>query len=133
MDPYPVGPGWWPLLDEVSAQVKELDPEIYLSYKEKYGTCQIDFVTESTEHFNEIIKLTADAEEASKTICEVCGQPGEIRTQNRWLTALCDRCASLNPSERWKVASEAEQRYHLDMEQAAMDSVANRSDKDYTV
>jgi len=109
---YPVGPGWWPLLDDVSAKVKALDPDVRLSFKEKYGTCQIDYITESTEHVDEIFRLTDEAEEVSKTICEFCGQPGQLRENRSWLQTLCDRCADLDPLERRTVADETEGRYY---------------------
>lgn len=110
---YPVGPGWWPLLDEVCADVKALDPEVQLSFKEKYGTCQIDFITESTEHFNAIYRLTDEAEQTSKTICEFCGHPGHLHEERSWLQTLCERCAALDPLERRKVAEDAKELYYL--------------------
>lgn len=109
--PYSVGPGWWPMLDEMSGKVLALDPNAQLMYKEKYGTVQVDYITESVDHVQEINRLTMEAEEASGHICEFCGQPGELREQNRWLTTTCDRCAALNPLERRKVAQDTEERY----------------------
>lgn len=109
--PYPVGPGWWPLLDDTVAKLRALDPEVQLLFKEKYGTCQIDFITESSEHFNEINRLTADAEDASGHVCEFCGQPGQLREERRWMQTLCDRCAALDPLERRKVAEDTKAQY----------------------
>lgn len=93
MNSYPVGPGWWPLLEEMETKIRALDPEVQLLYKEKYGTLQVNYITESPEHFHEIARLTQEAEKASETICESCGQPGRLREQNRWFAARCDRCA----------------------------------------
>lgn len=93
MNSYPVGPGWWPLLEEMEKKIRTLDPEVQLLYKEKYGTLQVNYITESPEHFHEIDRLTREAEKASETICESCGQPGRLREQNRWFAARCDRCA----------------------------------------
>lgn len=98
---YPVGPGWWPLLDEMVEKLRALDPEVELMFKEKHGTCQINYCTESSEHFNAIRKLTDEAENASKTICEICGQPGYLRNDHGWMQTLCDSCAGLTLPERY--------------------------------
>lgn len=110
--PYPVGPGWWALLDDLSERVKALDPEAQLDYKEKYGVCQVDFATESTEHFNEIAQLTSAAEDKSAGICELCGGPGGRVDRQNWYMTLCDRCAVLNASERREMDREVVERYH---------------------
>ena len=110
--PYDVGPGWWPLLDDLVERLKALDPEVQVSFKEKYGVCQIDFVTESAEHFNEIAKQTNAAEDRSGSICEVCGGVGGRVNRQNWYLTLCDRCASLNALERRKVYAETEERYY---------------------
>ena len=31
-------------------------------------------------------------EDASETVCERCGKPGETRTELRWMLTLCDSC-----------------------------------------
>jgi len=108
---YPVGPGWWTLLDETAAKLRSLDPEVQLLFKEKYGTCQIDFITERPEHFNEINRLTEEAEDASRHICEVCGHPGQLREERAWMQTLCDRCAGLDSLKRRKIAEEMKEQY----------------------
>lgn len=110
--PYLVGPGWWPLLDDLSEQAKNIDPQVQLDFKEKYGVCQIDFTTESTEHFNEIAKLTSDAEDKSAGVCELCGGPGGQINRQNWYLTLCDRCAALSGPERREMDREVVEQYH---------------------
>lgn len=90
-----VGAGWtelvWDLfgkLDSLSKQrVAEGHPPLRLSVvKEKYGALRVDlrdgFVPEAED-------LIDEAEAVSETICEVCGQPGRLCTELRWMKALC--------------------------------------------
>ncbi len=90
-----VGAGWtesvWDLfgkLDALSKQrVAEGQSPLRLSVvKEKYGTLRVDlregFVREAED-------LIDEAEAASETICEVCGQPGRLCTELRWMKTLC--------------------------------------------
>ena len=110
--PYLTGPGWWELLDNLFEQVKSLDPNVQLDFKEKHGICQVDFTTESTEHFNEIAKLTVAAEAKSASICELCGCLGGRVDRQNWYMTLCDRCAALSASERREMDRKVVEHYH---------------------
>lgn len=111
---WPYSPGWWGILDQFVEQAKEVDPDVVLEFKDKYGTLRIFFATEKSEAFNALSKLSADAEYRSGTTCEVCGQPGRLRKERSWIHTICDRCASLPPDERWKVREATEERYYGD-------------------
>ena len=74
-----VGPGWSKLLEEFFIR---RDPGVQVfGVKEKYGALRIE-CTPSTD-------LEEEFEERSTTICEECGQPGELRDLN-WIRTLCD-------------------------------------------
>ena len=75
------GKGWYPLLLETDQKLAALDPE-YLVHqvKEKFGGLRFyhQFVTEGADyHAGGAIEV--EAERKSFTICEVCGEPGQLR------------------------------------------------------
>jgi hypothetical protein len=81
-----VGPGWAKLLDEVYDRLEKF-PDSYISQiKEKWGRLRIYVfgVDEATLDFID------DIEERSGTICEVCGEPGELR-DGGWIVCRCDK------------------------------------------
>ena len=81
-----VGPGWSNLIDEAFDKLEKF-PDAYIStIKEKYGTLRIYVygVDEATLDFIDEI------EERSGTICEVCGEPGELR-DGGWIVCRCDK------------------------------------------
>ena len=81
-----VGQGWSKLLDEVYDRLEKF-PDAYIScIKEKFGTLRIYVfgVDEETLEFIDWI------EERSGTICEVCGEPGELR-DGGWIVCRCDK------------------------------------------
>lgn len=89
------GPGWEPLIrkaaEVIEAYNKTVSPEEHIvasQIKEKYGTLRF-YTNFST---NEIDKAIDEAENASATTCETCGQEGKLRTETGWLYTACDRC-----------------------------------------
>jgi hypothetical protein len=81
-----VGPGWSNLIDEVFNRLEKF-PDSYISQiKEKWGRLRIYVygVDEATLEFIDWI------EERSGTICEVCGEPGELR-DGGWIVCRCDK------------------------------------------
>lgn len=85
--PY-VGVGWHPLLIELDKQLSKTDPNYTIEQvKEKYGTLRF-YVGELTIAGWRFVE---DAEKASETTCELCGNPGETRSGG-WLKTLCDLC-----------------------------------------
>lgn len=40
----------------------------------------------------DIRKLVNEYEQKSKTVCEICGAPGEVRTNMPWIRTLCESC-----------------------------------------
>lgn len=82
-----VGKGWTPLITQL---IKDLfaagwDGEIF-QVKEKFGGLRF-YVGAVPDGAYELIDK---AENDSYHICEVCGQPGELRNDRSWLLTLCD-------------------------------------------
>lgn len=110
--PYLVGPGWWALLDQQFTRMREIDPEVDVDVKEKYGMARVDFGTEKDGAFEPLHKIALETEEQSGHICEICGQPGTVVNERGWLSTLCGRCAALDDKSRWEIREETEEQYH---------------------
>lgn len=85
-----VNRGWAPLVATLVESIAALRPEKFSidQVKEKFGGLRFYF-SASAEHFDEITNMVAVAEAESMRICEVCGEPGELRTERRWMLTLC--------------------------------------------
>ena len=94
------GDGWYSLIDELSAKLEaEIvkmkqegvtgdDLPAAAQAKEKFGLLRF-YMTHATEQMYDMI---AEAETKSGTICEDCGEPGQLRPGG-WIRTLCDGCA----------------------------------------
>lgn len=109
---YPVGPGWWPIIDQHLAKAREIDPDCTITVKEKYGELCADIETKNHDFSEGIYLIEREMEVAAMYVCEECGASGQIVEQNGWLSTLCDRCAALNPVERRQVTEETTERYY---------------------
>ena len=63
--------------------------------KEKFAGLRL-YMTSFTDEIDELI---SEAEKKSYTICEECGEPGEVKGQG-WLVCLCDKCDEIRRSRR---------------------------------
>lgn len=116
-DPYPVGPGWWKLLDTYLPGIYASDKEISkVDIKEKYGTLRVDFVSGSDEAFRFSDAIT----DQSAEICENCG--GQRRPDGR--QPWCQRCRAATPAEFREIRTATEK--------TAMDSMADEPKNDYS-
>lgn len=80
-----VGPGWAKLLGELYARLP--DDTIVADVKEKFGELRF-YVDNSSSAFLELIMKK---ENESRFICELCGEPGELRDiGGSWMKTLCD-------------------------------------------
>lgn len=102
--------GWWPILDKYIQQLRAIDPNCEIYIKEKYGTLRIHAVSEN-HTWKEFREIERAAENASMTVCEVCGAPGKAKMENGWIQTLCNRCATLTPAEREIVANQIGENY----------------------
>lgn len=82
-----IGKGWYPLVQELVEDLKKLGWDgTILQIKEKFGGLRFYIGSGSEEIWNRI----EEAEKKSYTICEVCGESGEVRSEG-WIRTLCDK------------------------------------------
>lgn len=99
-----VYPGWWELLDRYLPQIWAIDPDCDVIVKEKLGTLRIHpYSTKEEISWKDLYSITQEAETVSATVCEICGEPGHLRTDQSWWQTLCDRCVAMEPNERYRV------------------------------
>ena len=79
--------GWYLLIQELIEDLLKLgwDKQI-TQVKEKFGGLRFYINEGSKEVFERII----EAENTSYSICEKCGEPGELRRDIGWFRTLCD-------------------------------------------
>ena len=85
-----VGPGWHPLLAAFWKYLDQRnegspDPIVVVQVKEKYGGLRIYL----SHGDNYEVGMTSGIRLASTTICEDCGEPGELRNDIVWIRTLC--------------------------------------------
>jgi hypothetical protein len=93
--PYECGKGWSPLINKaVEGIQKEVSTwpdtqDFYITQiKEKFGGLRI-YLSAYNDRLDAIVR--AACEEARKT-CELCGEPGVLGEEGRWLQTLCEKC-----------------------------------------
>ena len=105
-----VYPGWWDILDRFIPKILEADPNTYLYIKEKFSFLRIE-MSSTIIDLQQQIDWEKEAEVASSSVCEYCGQPGRIRPNRSWMQTLCDRCNRANSATKRKAIEEVEQRW----------------------
>lgn len=82
-----VGKGWAPLVNRVFDKLETIKGSIKIvQVKEKWGGLRI-----YTDYSNkELDKVIYDVEKESLTICEECGEPGQLRGKN-WYYTACEK------------------------------------------
>ena len=81
------GNGWFLLIKELIEDLIALGwDRKTCQVKEKFGGLRFYITSGSDAIYDRI----SQAEEASYTVCEVTGQPGELRNDIGWLNTLCD-------------------------------------------
>lgn len=82
-----VGNGWLGLIKELIEEAIKLgwDRQV-CQIKEKFGGLRF-YINGAPD---EVHKLIREAEDKSYEICEVCGEPGEMR-HGGWIVTLCDK------------------------------------------
>jgi hypothetical protein len=85
-----VDPGWQPLIQEFLDFCEQLPYEVtIMQVKEKFGGLRIYMAYSNDEVEEKKAKLEKKASET----CEICGQPGYLRTDRSWIKTLCDKHA----------------------------------------
>lgn len=97
-----VGEGWTGLVVNLVQLLNKLSPEWQMEQiKEKFGT--LNFYCAVNELGRIAVNLT---ERVSGTVCEVCGELGELDFSQGWTRALCPdhtaRVAAEGPPGRWE-------------------------------
>lgn len=98
--------GWWSILDEYIPKIKAVAPDCKLMIKEKFGVLRIQPYDFTNCEYEKLNTLCDEAEVASSTVCEYCGQEGRLRDDEVWWHTLCDRCAALDYEAQRKVIAE---------------------------
>lgn len=89
-----VGTGWHPLIKSLEEELNTISPGYALQQvKEKFGGlryyAQPAEGTIDTKVIDSFRAAISRAEEKSTTVCEECGQPGELKADNGWYHTLC--------------------------------------------
>lgn len=96
------GPGWYPLIDRLSADIAAILDEMplaafrVLQVKQKFGGLRFR-VTGSNER---ILNRIAQAQVEAAHTCEGCGRTSRIRSIDMWLTTGCESCVERTRSLR---------------------------------
>jgi len=81
------GPGWTNLVTNMINELMILDPELeFRQIKEKFGSLRV-YTSFSTDEVEAVIDKY---EIFSRTICDVCGDPGEMRSETGWYRVRCE-------------------------------------------
>lgn len=85
------GAGWYPILARLEERLREIDPD-YRVYqvKEKFGDLRFYW---AGRNFDAGRAAVADAEAEAARTCEVCGNPGDLRSRRGWFRTVCVECA----------------------------------------
>lgn len=80
------GRGWWPLLLELDAELRQTDPGYtVVQVKEKFGGLR--YYTSALSPAG--MALVREAELRAARTCEVCGEPGTTVVRRHWYKTLC--------------------------------------------
>jgi len=91
-----VGNGWFGLIKSLINDLTELGwNKETTQVKEKFGGLRFYINAGSDEIHQRIIQ----AEKESYTVCEKCGEPGELRKDNGWYSTLCDKHHNLKKNK----------------------------------
>lgn len=108
--------GWMPVMADMCREVDQLMRGrldrysfSWVQYKEKFGTgrfyCCLRLLAdpdgsqedspETTELRRAILEVKLRAEARTASLCEACGQPGELIRDEGWLSTLCPEHAAM--------------------------------------
>lgn len=90
--PAECGEGWRLLIEQLDRDIRKAVPGYRaVQVKEKFGELRfyIDVLPEA--EYDAAASLIREAERNSLKICEICGEPGELRNRRGWDKTLCDK------------------------------------------
>jgi hypothetical protein len=84
-----VGLGWLSLLEEVLHELDQATSDVQVTQvKEKFGTLRV-YVADKKD---DLVKtFLRSAEVRSATVCEICGDAGELIRSDGWIRTRCKR------------------------------------------
>lgn len=87
--------GWVDLVVDLDARLAEIVPNYVIAQvKEKFGGLRFYVESYGVGWDDPLVRqafaLITEAENASKTMCQVCGGPATLRSHNGWHATLCD-------------------------------------------
>jgi hypothetical protein len=86
-----IGPGWYPLVFELDANLAKLFPDYQVhQVKEKFGGLRYYTEAVPKDIYTDWRKLIDEAEAKSFTVCEVCGAEGSTGGK-WWIRTLCEQ------------------------------------------
>ena len=113
------GDGWYQLIHDLSGDIENeakksgLNPEsdswpVAHLVKQKFGTLRFHCYSGDGTVNQTIYALIKQAEQASTTICEQCGQPGKLQTAEGVWHVVCPDCKAWQEAEEkaWQEAEE---------------------------
>lgn len=85
--------GWYKILDDLLEKISQCESLYLTQVKEKFGRLTVYFELEKPNKatMDKAYIYTDEAAAKSISVCEMCGEPGEIR-KGMWLKTLCDKC-----------------------------------------
>lgn len=87
LDTISCGPGWHEIIARLHGALLETDPDYQIhQIKEKFGGLRFYTGGLSPEGHDAI----AEAERQSFTVCEECGESGDLDTRTYWVKTLCE-------------------------------------------
>ena len=87
------GDGWFDIIKELISDIRNVCERDVLDIKatqikEKCGSLRF-YVTHETNEISDLITL---AEDKSESICELCGDVGDLQVNGRYVRVICDEC-----------------------------------------
>lgn len=92
--------GWHPIIEDLDRKIAAIAPDYKAEQiKEKFGTLRFYFseLTVDPDDWDAVYTLVDEAEEQSRSTCEVCGSTDATvgpRTRNQWIKTLCESHAN---------------------------------------
>ena len=90
------GNGWFKIMEELCEKIGNIPGFKFSQVKEKFGTLTIYYDGPNNEDDRAIVRQAVDdAEIKSSNTCEICGEPGERKSNNGWLSTDCKKCRAI--------------------------------------
>jgi hypothetical protein len=91
------------LMGDIEHVIEQENEKIFIEVEkieEKYGGLRFVVSLQcSNDARDRIMELIAEAEANSYGICELCGEPGDLRSDRPWITTLCEYHARMEHGE----------------------------------